>query len=146
MSRPPRIKTIIPASETYFAAFSKDEEHEIGERIEKILCWSLIEYFKPDEPDEVVGQIIAGDTITEVTNVDHEEGFGEFIGYFESRERATHGIMTFSALEDEDEGEDLDRGDEDEDEEDADDEEEDEGEDWDDEDEDGEEEDEEDDD
>jgi len=90
--RPPRIKTIIPTGRDYFAAFLPDKEHKIELRIEKIVCWSLIERVKPDESDEVVGQIIEGNIITEVTNVDDEEGFGELLGYFESSDFATQAI------------------------------------------------------
>ena len=90
--RPPRIKTIIPTGRDYFAAFLPDKEHKIELRIEKIVCWSLIERIKPDESDEVVGQIIEGNIITEVTNVDDEEGFGELLGYFESSDFATQAI------------------------------------------------------
>lgn len=118
MSRPPRIKTIIPASPAYYAAFAADHKKEIGRRVVRVLCWSLIEDPKPDIPDEVIGQIIVGDTITEVTNVDEEEGFGEFLGYFESDMAASQAIITHESLEDDGGYYDDDNDDEDEDDED----------------------------
>jgi len=135
--RPPRIKTIIPTGRDYFAAFLPDKEHKIELRIEKIVCWSLIERIKPDESDEVVGQIIEGNIITEVTNVDDEEGFGELLGYFESSDFATQAIEQEMAnrkdeVEEEEEEEEEDEEDEEEDESDEDEEDEDEDDDLDD--------------
>jgi hypothetical protein len=134
--RPPRIKTIIPTGRDYFAAFLPDKEHKIELRIEKIVCWSLIERVKPDESDEVVGQIIEGNIITEVTNVDDEEGFGELLGYFESSDFATQAIEQEMANRkdevEEEEEEEEDEEDEEEDESDEDEEDEDEDEDEDD--------------
>jgi hypothetical protein len=109
-----------------------DKSNDITQRIERILCWSLVEFPRPDEPDEVIGQIIVGDTVTEVTNVDEEEGFGEFIGYFQTEESATTAIMTLVAQEEakEEEGDDGD-DEEGEDEDDEDDDEDDDDDDWD---------------
>ena len=53
--RPPKIKTIIPTSKPYYVAFLSDKENDIDRRVEEVVCWSLIEYPKPDDPDEVVG-------------------------------------------------------------------------------------------
>jgi len=107
--KPPKIKTIIPTSRDYFAAFLPDKENDIQRRVERIVCWSLIERLNPDDADEVVGQFVEGDVITEVTNVDHEEGFGPFLGYFDSEEAAAHALITKEATDEESEnGEDED--------------------------------------
>lgn len=121
--RPPRIKTIIPTGRDYFAAFLSDKKNEIERRIERVVCWSLIERLVPTDCDEVVGQIFDKETITEVTNVDEEEGFGPFLGYFDSIEAATTALMTTEAPDDSDEEDEDDDDDSDEEDEDDDDDE-----------------------
>lgn len=101
-----KIKTIIPVGNTqYFAAYMPNEEEDIKQRIEPIVCWSLLEFERKDSPDEVVGQIVDGDVITEATSVDEDEGFGEFLGYFRSTSEATDAIMRAMANREEEEGE-----------------------------------------
>ena len=141
MSKPTAtIKTIIPPSVPSFAAFMPDKESDIDLKIVPIICWSLISFADEGQPDEVIGQIIAGDAVLEVTYVDEDEGFGEFLGYFYSEGAARVRILAAVAeADDEDseggsegeEGEDLDEEEEEEevdDEEEEDDEEEDEDE------------------
>ncbi len=105
----PSIKSIAQAS-GYIAAYAGETRKE--DRLEPVLCWSVIE-FEGEEPDEVVGQIFDGNCITEVTSVDEEEGYGEFIGYFkdneDGRERAVRACKQYrdrSVEEDDEEEED----------------------------------------
>lgn len=101
-----KIKTIIPVGNTqYFAAYMPDKDEGIKQRIEPIVCWSLLEFDRKSSPDEVVGQIVDGDVITEATSVDEDEGFGEFLGYFRSTSEATDAIMRAMANEEEEEDE-----------------------------------------
>lgn len=97
------IKTIIPTGRDYYAAFCSDDAEDIPRRIERVVCWSLLSFNDDDSPDEVVGQIIVGSTIMEVTVVDEEEGFGAFLGYFDSPEDATTALMQAEAEFQEDE-------------------------------------------
>ncbi len=71
-----------PAQAAAYAGKTADEDI-----LSPVLCWSVIEFDGDDEPDEVVGQIFDGQCITEATSVDDEEGFGEFVGYFELTKR-----------------------------------------------------------
>lgn len=96
------IKTITAPSQPCFAAYLPDEENDIESKIVPIVCWSLMSFDK--KPDEVIGQIICNDLIVEVTYVDEEEGFGNFLGYFDSEKLAEEAIL--SAMADEGEGED----------------------------------------
>lgn len=99
-----KIKTIIPiGSVQYFAAYMPNENEGIKQRIEPIVCWSLLEFDRKGSPDEVVGQIVDGDVITEATSVDEDEGFGEFLGYFRSTSEATDALMR--AIAEQDKGE-----------------------------------------
>lgn len=101
-----RIKTIITMGNAqYFAAYMPNEDEGIKQRIEPIVCWSLLEFDDEDLADEVVGQIVDGNVITEATGVDEEDGFGEFLGYFRSRSEATDAIMRAIAEQDETENE-----------------------------------------
>ena len=73
------IKTIAQAS-GYIAAYAGSTPEE--DRVEPVICWSVLQFDDDDDPDEVVGQIFNGQCITEATAVDEEEGYGEFVGYF----------------------------------------------------------------
>lgn len=96
--KPPKIKTIIEPRQKLYAAFAPSYEDEIDQRIERVICLSLVEFPEPDVPDEVIGQIIVdGKTITEVTSVDEEEGYGEFVGYFLSPDAAQEAIENWIA-------------------------------------------------
>ena len=131
------IKTIIQPAVPLFAAFLPDKTNDIEFRIVPVVCLSLVTFDNGD-PDEVIGQIVAGNAIVETTYVDEDEGFGKFLGYYPSEELAKVSVLAAlaeGADDDEDpedeepdeggdsEGEDLD--DEDEEYEEEDDEEED---------------------
>ena len=106
------IKTLIPVTGERFAAFLPDKVNDSPYRVEPIICWSLVTFEDEDDPDEVIGQIIDGDSVVEVTYVDDEEGFGRFLGYFISDSDANTAIMLAVA-----EGADEDEEEDDEDEE-----------------------------
>jgi len=98
------IKTIITPNRESFAGFLPDKENEIDFKVVPVVCWSLLAFDNGD-PDEVIGQIVAGDAILEVTYVDEDEGFGKFLGYFYSEEAARVSILAAVAegdIEDED--------------------------------------------
>ena len=113
------IKTIIQPAVPLFAAFLPDTAHDIGMRIVPVVCLSLVT-FDNEDPDEVIGQIVASDAIVEVTYVDEEEGFGKFLGYYPSEETAK--VASLAAIaegaddeeEPEDEGADEDEDDDEE--------------------------------
>lgn len=117
------IKNIISPVQPWFAAYGPDEESDIGSRIVPVVCWSIVT--DDDGDDVIVGQIVAGDAVCEATVVDEEEGFGPFVGYFQSEELAKLGIEEAAESEtdgddeaedeDEDEDDDDDEDDEDED-------------------------------
>ena len=77
----PKITSITEARK-WLAVYLPDNEKDIPERAVPVICWASLEF--DDDPDEVVGQIFDGNCITEVTSVDEEEGFGEFLGYYRS--------------------------------------------------------------
>jgi len=109
-----RIKAICPAQE-YYAAYLSDKKNNIGYRIERIICWAVIEFDDEDAPDEVVGQIFNGDCLTEATAVDEEESFGEFVGYFSNLTEANGRIAELEfRRKEEPEEEDGEEGDEEE--------------------------------
>ncbi len=75
----PSIESITQAF-GYIAAYAGEKKK--GDRLERVIVWSIIKFDNDEEPDEVVGQIFDGTCITEATAVDEEEGYGEFVGYF----------------------------------------------------------------
>lgn len=82
----PSIKSLERATSCdYVAAYAGVKKKE--DRLEHVICWSVIEFDEEDEPDEVVGQIFDGTCITEASSVDEEEGYGEFVGYFRDNEK-----------------------------------------------------------
>ena len=87
------IKTIIQPPKDCYAGFLPDTPNNIELRIVPIVCWSLITFDNEEEPDEVIGQIVARDAVVEVTYVDEEEGFGKFLGYFYSEQAARVSIL-----------------------------------------------------
>ncbi len=87
------IKTIIQPPRDCYAGFLPDTPHSIDLKIVPIVCWSLVTFDNDDEPDEVIGQIVARDAVVEVTYVDEEEGFGKFLGYFYSEQSAKVAIL-----------------------------------------------------
>src|SRR5690606_33294550 len=118
------IKTIIPLSAPCYAAFMPDSENDIEAKIAPLVCWSLLS-FREGGPDEVIGQIVSGDTIVEVNYVDEEEGFGRFLGYFFSESDAKAAIREQLAYDGEGDEEEEDEEEEDEEEEDEEEEDED---------------------
>ena len=97
------IKSIIAPSIPCFAAFLPDPDNDIDWKISPIVCWSLVSF--SNDPDEVIGQIIADDAVFEVTYVDEEDGFGKFLGYFFSESDAKAAIRSSVSEEEEEEEE-----------------------------------------
>ncbi len=75
----PSIESITQAF-GYIAAYAGEKKK--GDRLERVIVWSIIKFDNDEEPDEIIGQIFDGTCITEATVVDEEEGYGEFVGYF----------------------------------------------------------------
>lgn len=94
------IKTIIAPTTTCFAAFLPNSEEDIPLKICPIVAWALISFNDEEQPDEIIGEIAAGDAILEVTYVDDENGFGKFFGYFYDEGAARASLLATIAEED----------------------------------------------
>lgn len=67
----------ITQASKYLAGYAGEEEG--SNHTLPVICWSVMKYTGTKDPDEVVGQVWDGNTITEAPSI---EEAGEFVGYF----------------------------------------------------------------